>query len=298
GRGRRRCRGACRCVGVRGGAAARLALARAQHRRVARRLPLTPRVRRARRRHDRHPRLRTRRALDVAAPRRHEPRPGDAPRSPPARCAARLRDRRRPRRHPHRAPRLAPAQPGEPPASRRGAARAAAARSRHDAALGRVGGSRPLPAGRGARRRPRGGCASVAVMTTELRIFTEPQQGASYDQLVAVAQAAEAHGFGAFFRSDHYLKMGDVSGMPGPSDAWITLAGIARETSTIRLGTLVTPITFRYPGPLAISVANVDAMSRGRVELGIGTGWYDTEHTAYAIPFPPLGERFAMLEDN
>ena len=133
---------------------------------------------------------------------------------------------------------------------------------------------------------------------TELRIFTEPQQGASYDQLLAVARAAETHGFGAFFRSDHYLKMGDVSGLPGPSDAWVTLAGIARETSTIRLGTLVTPITFRHPGPLAIAVANVDAMSGGRVELGIGTGWYDAEHTAYAIPFPSLGERFAMLEDD
>jgi F420-dependent oxidoreductase-like protein len=135
-------------------------------------------------------------------------------------------------------------------------------------------------------------------MSTELRIFTEPQQGASYEQLLAVAQAAEAHGYGAFFRSDHYLKMGDASGMPGPSDAWITLAGIARETSSIRLGTLVSPITFRYPGPFAISVANVDAMSNGRVELGIGTGWYDTEHSAYAIPFPPLGQRFEMLEEQ
>ena len=135
-------------------------------------------------------------------------------------------------------------------------------------------------------------------MTTELRIFTEPQQGASYDQLLAVAKATEAHGFGAFFRSDHYLQMGDVSGHPGPSDAWITLAGLARETSRIRLGTLVSPITFRYPGPFAISVANVDAMSGGRVELGIGTGWYDAEHSAYAIPFPPLGERFEMLEEQ
>jgi F420-dependent oxidoreductase-like protein len=135
-------------------------------------------------------------------------------------------------------------------------------------------------------------------MTTELRIFTEPQQGASYDQLLAVAKATEAHGFGAFFRSDHYLKMGDVSGMPGPSDAWITLAGLARETSRIRLGTLVSPITFRHPGPFAISVANVDAMSGGRVELGIGTGWYDAEHAAYAIPFPPLGDRFEMLEEQ
>lgn len=135
-------------------------------------------------------------------------------------------------------------------------------------------------------------------MNTELRVFTEPQQGASYGQLLAVAQAAESHGFGAFFRSDHYLKMGDVSGLPGPSDAWVTLAGIARETSTIRLGTLVTPITFRHPGPLAISVANVDAMSGGRVELGIGTGWYDAEHAASAIPFPPLGTRFEMLEEQ
>jgi F420-dependent oxidoreductase-like protein len=132
----------------------------------------------------------------------------------------------------------------------------------------------------------------------DLRIFTEPQQGASYDQLLAVALATDEHGFDAFFRSDHYLKMGDVSGEPGPSDAWITLAGLARDTSRIRLGTLVTPITFRYPGPLAISVANVDAMSGGRIELGIGTGWYDTEHTAYGIPFPTLGERFGMLEEQ
>ncbi|HVM54846.1 MAG TPA: LLM class F420-dependent oxidoreductase [Acidimicrobiales bacterium] len=133
---------------------------------------------------------------------------------------------------------------------------------------------------------------------TTLRIFTEPQQGASYEQLLAVARATEEHGFDAFFRSDHYLKMGDGSGLPGPSDAWVTLAGLARDTDRIRLGTLVTPITFRYPGPLAISVANVDAMSGGRVELGIGTGWFDAEHAAYGIPFPPLGERFGMLEDH
>lgn len=133
---------------------------------------------------------------------------------------------------------------------------------------------------------------------TTLRIFTEPQQGAPYDRLLAVARAAEDHGFDAFFRSDHYLKMGDVSGLPGPTDAWITLAGLARDTSRIRLGTLVTPITFRYPGPLAISVAQVDAMSGGRVELGIGTGWFDAEHSAHGIPFPALGERFGMLEDQ
>jgi F420-dependent oxidoreductase-like protein len=132
----------------------------------------------------------------------------------------------------------------------------------------------------------------------QLRIFTEPQQGASYDQLLAVARLAEQLGFDAFFRSDHYLKMGDVSGLPGPSDSWVVLAGLARDTSTIRLGTLMTSATFRHPGPLAISVANVDAMSGGRVELGIGAGWYDDEHHAYAIPFPPLGERFERLEDQ
>jgi F420-dependent oxidoreductase-like protein len=132
----------------------------------------------------------------------------------------------------------------------------------------------------------------------DLRIFTEPQQGASYDELLAVAQAAERHGFDAFFRSDHYLVMGDGGGRPGPTDAWLTLAGIARETRTIRLGTLVTAATFRLPGPLAISVAQVDAMSGGRVELGIGAGWYEAEHTAYGIPFPPLGERFERLEEQ
>ncbi|MFD4294660.1 LLM class F420-dependent oxidoreductase [Rhodococcus sp. NPDC058532] len=131
----------------------------------------------------------------------------------------------------------------------------------------------------------------------ELRIFTEPQQGATYDQLRRVAQAAERAGYGAFFRSDHYLAM-NTTGLPGPTDAWITLAGIARETSTIRLGTLVTSATFRHPGPLAISVAQVDAMSGGRIDLGIGAGWYEEEHLAYGIPFPSLKERFDRLEDT
>jgi F420-dependent oxidoreductase-like protein len=133
----------------------------------------------------------------------------------------------------------------------------------------------------------------------KLRIFTEPQQGASYDDLLAVAQHAERLGFDGFFRSDHYLKMGDhASGEPGPSDAWITLAGLARETSTIRLGTLVSSATFRNPGVLAISVANVDNMSRGRIELGLGAGWYFDEHTGYGIPFPSLGERFSILSEQ
>ncbi|MFC5140964.1 LLM class F420-dependent oxidoreductase [Actinomycetospora rhizophila] len=132
----------------------------------------------------------------------------------------------------------------------------------------------------------------------DLRIFTEPQQGASYDDLLRVARAAEDAGFDAFFRSDHYLAMGEANGLPGPSDAWVTLAALARETRTIRLGTLMTAVTFRLPGPLGIAVAQVDQMSGGRVELGIGTGWYEAEHRAYGIPFPPLGERFAMLTEQ
>jgi len=127
-----------------------------------------------------------------------------------------------------------------------------------------------------------------------LTIFTEPQQGAEYDQLLRVATTADACGFDGFFRSDHFLKMGDVSGLPGPTDAWITLAGLARETTRIKLGTLVTSATFRLPGPLAVAVATVDRMSGGRVELGIGAGWYDTEHTSYGIPFPSTAERMGI----
>ena len=131
----------------------------------------------------------------------------------------------------------------------------------------------------------------------KLRIFVEPQQGATYQQLLAVAKETESGGFDAFFRSDHYLTMGG-DGLPGPTDAWITLAALARETSRIRLGTLVSSSTFRWPGVLAITVAQVDAMSGGRVELGLGTGWYEGEHAAYGIPFQPLGERFERLEEQ
>ncbi len=131
-----------------------------------------------------------------------------------------------------------------------------------------------------------------------LRIFTEPQQGATYDTLLRAARATEELGFDAFFRSDHYLSMGDISGLPGPTDAWTTLAALARETARIRLGTLVSPATFRLPGPLAITVAQVDQMSGGRVELGLGAGWYEAEHTAYGIPFPSLGERFGLFEEQ
>jgi F420-dependent oxidoreductase-like protein len=132
----------------------------------------------------------------------------------------------------------------------------------------------------------------------KLRIFTEPQQGADYRTLRTVARATEELGFDAFFRSDHYLKMGDVSGLPGPTDSWATLAALAVETSRIRLGTLMTAATFRLPGPLAITVAQVDQMSGGRVEFGLGSGWYEAEHAAYGIPFPPVGERFDMLEEQ
>jgi F420-dependent oxidoreductase-like protein len=131
----------------------------------------------------------------------------------------------------------------------------------------------------------------------KLRIFVEPQQGASYETLLSVAQAAEAGGFDAFFRSDHFLTMGG-DGLPGPTDAWLTLGAIARETERIRLGTLVTSATFRAPGLLAVEVAQVDDMSAGRVELGLGAGWYDAEHTAYGFAFPPLGERFERLEET
>ncbi|MFD7230283.1 LLM class F420-dependent oxidoreductase [Streptomyces sp. NPDC059881] len=130
----------------------------------------------------------------------------------------------------------------------------------------------------------------------DLRIFTEPQQGASYDTLLTVAKATEDLGFDAFFRSDHYLSMGSADGLPGPTDAWITLAGLARETSRIRLGTLMTAGTFRLPGVLAIQVAQVDQMSGGRVELGLGAGWFEEEHKAYGIPFPK--EKFARLEEQ
>jgi len=132
----------------------------------------------------------------------------------------------------------------------------------------------------------------------QLRIFTEPQQGASHDQLERLALAAEDAGLDGFFRSDHVLSTGGSDGLPGPSDAWVTLGALARRTSRIRLGTLVTPATFRLPGLLAIQVAQVDRISGGRVELGIGAGWFEAEHRAYGIPFPPVGERFDRLEEQ
>ena len=140
-----------------------------------------------------------------------------------------------------------------------------------------------------------GGPSRVSVV--ELHVFSEAQEGATYEDLLRVARATESLGFAGFFRSDHYLGiMGD--GSPGPTDAWVTLAGLARETNRIRLGTLVSPTTFRLPGPLAIMVAEVDAMSGGRVELGLGSGWYAPEHRAYGIPFPDLHTRYDRFSEQ
>jgi F420-dependent oxidoreductase-like protein len=135
-------------------------------------------------------------------------------------------------------------------------------------------------------------------MPLTLRVFTEPQQGATYDDVLAVAREAERLDFDAFFRSDHFLSMGPGSGEPGPTESWVTLAGLARDTERIRLGTLVSSATFRLPGPLAIAVATVDAMSGGRVEIGLGAGWFEQEHRAYGIPFPDTRERFGRLEEQ
>lgn len=132
----------------------------------------------------------------------------------------------------------------------------------------------------------------------QLRIFTEPQQGASYEELLAVAKRAEEEGFDAFFRSDHFLHMGGGDHGPGPTESWLTLGALARETTRIRLGTLLTSATFRLPGILAITVAQVDEMSAGRVELGLGAGWFAEEHRAYGVPFPDVGERFDRLEEQ
>ena len=129
-------------------------------------------------------------------------------------------------------------------------------------------------------------------------LFTEPHRGATYDDQLRLARHAEDGGFEGFLRADHYQSMGADPGLPGPTDAWLTLAGLARETSRLRIGTLVSSATFRLPGPLAIMVAQVDAMSGGRVELGLGAGWFEREHTSYGIPFPPLGERFDRLAEQ
>ncbi len=132
----------------------------------------------------------------------------------------------------------------------------------------------------------------------QLRVMTEPQEGATYDDLLRVARATEDLGFDAFFRSDHLMRIADDAPNPGSTDAWSTLAGLARETSRIRLGTMVSSVTFRHPAMLALAAATVDAMSGGRVELGLGSGWFEREHQAFGIPFPAVAERFDVLAEQ
>jgi F420-dependent oxidoreductase-like protein len=131
-----------------------------------------------------------------------------------------------------------------------------------------------------------------------LRVLLEPRYGATYQQILAMARAAEEAGFDAFFRSDHYLGIEVTDASYAPTDSWTTLAGLAVQTRNVRLGTLVTASTFRQPGPLAVAVATVQAMSRGRAELGIGAAWYEREHRSFGIPFPPTGERFDRLTEQ
>ena len=128
-------------------------------------------------------------------------------------------------------------------------------------------------------------------------LMIEPQQGLSYDDQLAIVQRAEAVGFESFFRSDHYQSFPGPSGEP-TTDAWAVLAGIARETTTITLGTLVSPVTFRHFGNLAKVVTTVDEMSGGRVEFGLGAGWNEPEHRQLGLPFPEIGERADMLEEQ
>ncbi len=135
-------------------------------------------------------------------------------------------------------------------------------------------------------------------MSMRLRILLEPRHGAAYEQILALARVTEDAGFDAFFCSDHYLGIDADDTSYRPTDSWLTLAGLARETSRVRLGTLMTAATFRQPGPLAIAVATADEMSGGRVELGIGAAWYEREHRYFGVPFPPIGERFDRLEEQ
>src|SRR5574338_730793 len=128
-------------------------------------------------------------------------------------------------------------------------------------------------------------------------LMSEPQQGLSYDEILALADTAEDAGLEAFFRSDHYTSFPGEAGLP-TTDAWATLAGLARDTERIHIGTLVSPATFRLPGPFAKMVATVDEMSGGRVELGMGAGWNEREHAELGIPFPSLKERFDRLEES
>lgn len=131
-----------------------------------------------------------------------------------------------------------------------------------------------------------------------VRVLMEPRNGASYADILALARATEQAGFDAFFRSDHLLGGNPDNPEYKPTDCWTTLGGLARDTSRVRLGALMTASTFRAPGLLATIVASVDDMSGGRAELGIGAAWYTREHEAFGLPFPAVGERFDRLEEQ
>src|SRR3954471_17581032 len=128
-------------------------------------------------------------------------------------------------------------------------------------------------------------------------VMIEGQEDVTWDDWVAIGETCERLGFEALFRSDHYASVAGA-GRRGSLDAWATLSGLAAITSTLRLGTLVSPATFRHPSVLAKSVVTADHISSGRVELGIGTGWLEEEHAAYGFPFPPMGERMKRLEEQ
>jgi F420-dependent oxidoreductase-like protein len=128
-------------------------------------------------------------------------------------------------------------------------------------------------------------------------LMTEPQQGLTYEEILAAARTAEEAGLEAFFRSDHYSSFPGASGLP-TTDAWTTVAGLARETSRIRLGVLVSPVTFRIPGSFAKVIQTADEMSGGRIEAGFGAGWNDEEHAQLGIPFPPIDQRYDMFEEE
>lgn len=128
-------------------------------------------------------------------------------------------------------------------------------------------------------------------------LMLEPQQGMTYADQLAAAKHAEANGFDAFFRSDHYASFPGPEGRP-TTDAWTVLAGLARETERIALGVLVSPVTFRHPGVFAKVVTTADEMSGGRIEVAVGAGWNDIEHRQLGLAFPPIGDRADMLEDQ
>jgi alkanesulfonate monooxygenase SsuD/methylene tetrahydromethanopterin reductase-like flavin-dependent oxidoreductase (luciferase family) len=128
-------------------------------------------------------------------------------------------------------------------------------------------------------------------------LMIEGQEGVSWEQWVGLAEACEQHGIETLFRSDHYLSQGD-GGKRAALDAWTTLAGLAAVTTRLRLGTLVSPVTFRHPAVLAKSAVTVDHISGGRVEVGMGAGWMEPEHRAYGFPFPELPERLQLLAEH